>query len=170
TPAADQQQDDISTFVKDIDAARPLLGRFRHERQRTDNTEQAEDEAGGDARAPPSTGSGSSSSPDTSRGGTVRGSTSTAAATRTVTASAFDTPSTGAMLTSASEVDERLRQMNEEFKRSLVGLGQGHGRGGSRASALTHSPVSTSSGSGSGSAGDGQGSEEVLGRLEFDFD
>ncbi|KAJ7273835.1 hypothetical protein C8J57DRAFT_1594450 [Mycena rebaudengoi] len=134
----EQQPDDISAFVKDIDAPRPLLGRSRLEQQqRKDQEGQQQDcSLSGDSSAP----SGSSgSSPGTSRGGTVRGSGSTAGA-RTIVpaAAAFDggahhdqqqqqqrrSPA-GAMLTSESEVDERLRRMNEEFMRSLVGLGRG---------------------------------------------
>ncbi|KAJ7710617.1 hypothetical protein B0H17DRAFT_1324275 [Mycena rosella] len=65
-----------------------------------------------------------SSSPGTSRGGIIRGSSSTATA-RTVTLG-------GAMLTSESEVDERLRRMNAEFVRSLVGLGGRRAGGGWR--------------------------------------
>ncbi|KAJ7466618.1 hypothetical protein B0H11DRAFT_57321 [Mycena galericulata] len=169
-PGVDEQHDDISSFVKDIDAARPLLGRYRQEQQQ----EKKEDE-------PSASGSGSSS-PGTSREGTVRASTSsagTALGGRTMTPAAFDAPPSAqgsalvprpAMLTSESEVDERLRRMNEEFVRSLVGLGGG-GRGASAtssasASGVISSPVSA----GSSSRGDGQGSEEVIGRLEFDFE
>ncbi|KAJ7480236.1 hypothetical protein B0H11DRAFT_1245370 [Mycena galericulata] len=171
-PGVDEQHDDISLFVKDIDAARPLLGRYRQEQQQ----EKKEDE-------PSASGSGSSS-PGTSREGTVRASTSsagTALGGRTMTPAAFDAPPPPsahgsalvprpAMLTSESEVDERLRRMNEEFVRSLVGLGGG-GRGASAtssasASGMISSPVSA----GSSSRGDGQGSEEVIGRLEFDFE
>jgi transcription factor SFP1 len=60
----------------------------------------------------------------TSRSGTVRGSTAGAGA-RMITPgpAAFGAPQ--AILTSADEVDARLRSMNEEFMRSLVGLGSG---------------------------------------------
>ncbi|KAJ7454377.1 hypothetical protein FB451DRAFT_1279718, partial [Mycena latifolia] len=143
-PAVDAQHDDISSFVKDIDAARPLLGRYREQQQQDEAGGVPPPGAGADEERPASRHSGSgSSSPGTSRGGTVRASSTTAA--RTVT---LDAPAaSGAMLTSESEVDERLRRMNEEFMRSLVGLG-GRRSGG----------------------GDGQGSEEVIGRLEFDFE
>ncbi|KAJ6628418.1 autophagy-related protein 13-domain-containing protein [Mycena sp. CBHHK59/15] len=136
-PAVDEQRDEISSFVKDIDAARPLLGRYRLEQQQQQQQRGGAPDEDRDADPP----SSSSSSPGTSRSGTVRGSSSTVAP-------AARAPS-GAMLTSESEVDERLRRMNEEFMRSLVGLGGA-------------SPVSA--------RGDGQGSQEVIGRLEFDFD
>ncbi|KAJ6610784.1 hypothetical protein B0H10DRAFT_2059011 [Mycena sp. CBHHK59/15] len=108
-------------------------GRYRLEQQQQQQQRGGAPDPDRDADPP----SSSSSSPGTSRSGTVRGSSSTVAP-------AARAPS-GAMLTSESEVDERLRRMNEEFMRSLVGLGGGGG-------------------------GDGQGSQEVIGRLEFDFD
>ncbi|KAJ7117228.1 hypothetical protein C8R43DRAFT_1137744 [Mycena crocata] len=177
SPAVDEQHDDISSFVKDIDAARPLLGRYREAQQ-----QQQDDSTRDTDNRPPSRTSGSgSNSPGTSRGGSSIG---TALGAHTITPSAFDRPvlgpgGGGAMLTSESEVDERLRRMNEEFMRSLVGLGgatanstgtrasssgAGRGSGSGLGSGLTHSPVSGRSG------GDGQGSDEVIGRLEFDFD
>ncbi|KAJ6541189.1 hypothetical protein DFH09DRAFT_1089474 [Mycena vulgaris] len=142
----DAQHEDISAFVKDIDAARPLLGRSRLEqRERAQEQQREQDEDG-------------SSSPGTSRGGTVRG--SSIAGARTLTLDALAPAPSGAMLTSESEVDERLKRMNEEFVRSLVGLG-GRGAG----AGLTRSPVSAG-----GVGGDGQGSQEVIGRMDFDFE
>ncbi|KAJ6574141.1 autophagy-related protein 13-domain-containing protein [Mycena capillaripes] len=174
SPTTDAQHDDISAFVKDIDAARPLLGRYRQQQQGdTPDPERAREPDDG-ADADSSTAASGSSSPGTSRGGTVRGSTAGGAGARTITPgvgpAAFGAPQ--AMLTSADEVDARLRSMNEEFMRSLVGLG------GQRGSMMMHSPVSAGSGSasasgggsGSGSGSGGQGSEEVIGRLEFDFE
>ncbi|KAF7369477.1 Autophagy-related protein 13 [Mycena venus] len=177
-PDTDAQHDDISTFVKDIDAARPLLGRYRQQQQQGDsNPDNDPDSAPGDADdSNGGDGASSSSSPGTSRGGTVRGAGSTVAALRPTSTLVPVVPAPQqAMLTSADEVDARLRSMNEEFRRSLVGLGGGAGR----ASALRGSPISPVSGSGSGLGGGsgsgsgsasgsgGQGSEEVIGRLEF---
>ncbi|KAJ7887627.1 hypothetical protein B0H14DRAFT_3856322 [Mycena olivaceomarginata] len=167
----DAQHDDISTFVKDIDAARPLLGRYR----------QQQDEPPGPSPDPEldaddSTGS---SSPGTSRGGTVRGAGSTVATLRTGgtlgpstlgpgASASTGAPPAQAMLTSVDEVDARLRSMNEEFMRSLVGLGgAGRGRGSPVSLGSGSGLAGSGAGSGSGSGSGGQGSEEVLGRLEF---
>lgn len=74
------------------------------------------------------------------------------------------------MLTSESEVDERLRKMNEEFLRSLVGLGgagsgSGSGSGGSRAASGESSNTSTVR---RRRDADSVGEEEVIGRMDFE--
>ncbi|KAF7377113.1 Autophagy-related protein 13 [Mycena sanguinolenta] len=159
----DAQHDDISAFVKDIDAARPLLGRYRQQQQQDESPDP--DPEPGDV-PDQDDGTSGSSSPGTSRGGTVRGAGSTLRA-GTIGPSAAPPQ---AMLTSADEVDARLRRMNEEFMRSLVGLGgAGRASGMGRGSAISAGSGSGigGGGSGSGSGSGGQGSEEVLGRLEF---
>ncbi|KAF7330663.1 Autophagy-related protein 13 [Mycena sanguinolenta] len=159
----DAQHDDISAFVKDIDAARPLLGRYRQQQQQDEPPDP--DPAPGDV-PDQDDGTSGSSSPGTSRGGTVRGAGSTL---RAGTIGPGAAPPQ-AMLTSADEVDARLRRMNEEFMRSLVGLGgAGRASGMGRGSAISAGSGSGigGGGSGSGSGSGGQGSEEVLGRLEF---
>ncbi|KAJ7079443.1 hypothetical protein B0H15DRAFT_858750 [Mycena belliarum] len=121
--AADAQHDDIASYVQDIDAARPLLGRYRLEQQQGEAPVAAAASRLDEDRPGSRQSEGGSSSPGTSRGGTVRGSSTAAARTVTLDAHA-GSGSGGAMLTSESEVDERLRRMNEEFARSLVGLGR----------------------------------------------
>lgn len=144
---AQQDDNDISAFVKEIDAARPLLGRYRHlqeqqqgadprrglnlnpdlpPRPRDDDLDlDPDDPYVGDGDNGDNGDTSSSSSPGTSRGGTVRGgSTFTPSAARTVTMTPGPAAAgAGAMLTSADEVEARLRRMNEEFMQSLVGLG-----------------------------------------------
>ncbi|KAJ7064357.1 autophagy-related protein 13-domain-containing protein [Mycena amicta] len=185
SPMDPQQQDDIdiSAFVKDLDAAPPLLGRYHAHELDDDDEEEEEDVPAGHGRT--GTGSGSSSpSTDTSRGGTIRGSGSTyPSRTATLGTASTSTSTSAPMLTSASEVDERLRRMNDEFRKSLAGLGSGRGTGTSPrspagalfAQSQSHSPGSGSaSASASGSVGGGsvggQGSDEVIGRMEFDFE
>ncbi|KAK7051721.1 hypothetical protein R3P38DRAFT_3172033 [Favolaschia claudopus] len=117
----DAQRDDISAFVKDIDAAGPLLGRMRQQQQEQqdddEDTADAEDSNGGGGGGDEAS---TSSSPGTSRGGTVRGAGSTLRGTVGPGA-----PPAQAMLTNQDEVDARLKSMNDEFLRSLVGLGGG---------------------------------------------
>ncbi|KAF7324536.1 Autophagy-related protein 13 [Mycena kentingensis (nom. inval.)] len=176
-----QQQDDIdiSVFVKDLEAAPRLSGRYREQQEAGDE----EGPEGGDEPPRPQshsrTGS-ASSSPGTSRDGTIRGSGSTAHPSRSntmssITAAASATAAADPMLTSASDVEDQLQRMNEQFKRSLAGLGSGRGRGQAQRSPVgalfTSSSGSTStSASGSGIGSMGQGSDEVIGRMEFDFE
>ncbi|KAK7023325.1 autophagy-related protein 13 [Favolaschia claudopus] len=169
----DAQRDDISAFVKDIDAAGPLLGRMRQQQQEQqdddDDTADAEDSNGGGGGGGDE--ASTSSSPGTSRGGTVRGAGSTLRGTVGPGA-----PPAQAMLTNQDEVDARLKSMNDEFMRSLVGLGGAGGSGAGRGSVMRAAPATPSPGSGSGISGGGsgsgsgsggQGSQEVIGRLEF---
>ncbi|KAJ6527724.1 hypothetical protein B0H19DRAFT_1195582 [Mycena capillaripes] len=165
SPTTDAQHDDISAFAKDINAARPLLGRYRQQQQQdcsdadTPDPKRVHDD-GADADA-----ASCSSSLGTSRGGTVRGSIA-GAGTYTLTSGPVFGGAPQVMLMSADEVDARLRSMNEEFMRHLVGL-CGDWR---RRASMMHSPASPSGHSGSGSGSRGQSSEEVLGELEFDFE
>ncbi|KAJ7641870.1 hypothetical protein FB45DRAFT_362730 [Roridomyces roridus] len=153
--ATPDQQDEISSFVKEIDSARPLLGRYRQDQQQ--QQQQQSSDADADEPSPTS----ASTTSGASRGSTVRASSTGA---RTIGPGAFDPPAATAMLTTEAAVDERLKRMNEEFMRSLEGLG---GPRRSRTSSLGAASPMGGSGSGSGSA---QGSQEVLGRLEYDYD
>ncbi|KAJ6528563.1 hypothetical protein B0H19DRAFT_1083501 [Mycena capillaripes] len=71
---------------------------------------------------------------------TAPGSTAAGTGARTMTLPAFGAPQ--AMLKSADEVDARLRSMNEEFMRNLVGLDSG-----GRRTSMIYSPVGMESGS-----------------------
>lgn len=140
--------DDISTFVQDIDSRKPLSGRDK-EREKDKESRRAPDtqtqggaaDAKGKERERPrevpmrkgsSTGSstvrawsGHSDSPTTS-GFTPerRGSTSPprSASPTSVAALTSVSPGRGPMLTSQGEVDERLKKMNETFMKSLEGI------------------------------------------------
>ncbi|KIM80296.1 hypothetical protein PILCRDRAFT_822785, partial [Piloderma croceum F 1598] len=183
--------DDISVFVQEIDARKPLSG---HQRIRS-----LEQETSDTGRRLGGGGSGRASRDEKPIAGLLsmdEQETST---------------STGPMLTSESEVDERLRQMNQAFLESLEGLGGGRRRerrsssrlggddGGSEQSSEPDPPLGRMSTDGSGSkdgggavigrgrgqtfpprpplnpqststsdAGSVQGSDEVLGRLSLD--
>ncbi|KII85697.1 hypothetical protein PLICRDRAFT_45046 [Plicaturopsis crispa FD-325 SS-3] len=141
--------DDISAFVQDIDARKPLsLARDpsverqgqSHDRDRTLGRTSSEQRTGGVADA----------------GGTA--------------SRREGSGSTGPMLTNESEIDERLRQMKETFLASLDGLGDGprrERRPSSRGAASGRDSLPLPSPSVS-DAGIGQGSDEVMGRMSFD--
>ena len=94
----DRDDEDISVFVQDIDSAKPLLGRGRGRGR--ERKEEEEEEV--PLPSPGRRRVRSSSPPD---------------------AVLARSPPPGMMLTSEREVDEKLRRMNEEFLRSLEGLG-----------------------------------------------
>ncbi|KAG7440201.1 uncharacterized protein BT62DRAFT_938268 [Guyanagaster necrorhizus] len=138
--------DEISTFVQDIDARKPLSGRHRLHSQSPRQAFPV---------LPP---------PQKEEGGLL------------LKQEAISPP--GAMLTSEGEVDEKLRKMNEAFLASLEGLG---GIEGNIRRKTSDSPESRGRGSpiGLGMGGfvrprygsaTSQGSEEVIGKLEFDDD
>ncbi|CAK5276839.1 unnamed protein product [Mycena citricolor] len=161
-PPSQSHADDVSSFVKDLDSAQPLLARYRHESMR--GLQDDEDARGA---AHDRTASELSSG---SRVSTVRASSTSRRTTVAAVGAGVGDPGSlsqapqqaqRSMLTSESEVDERLRRMNDDFMRSLDGLGSGSGS-------------NSNSNSGSGSFGrlppsDVQGSQEVIGRLEFDY-
>ncbi|KAK0493578.1 autophagy-related protein 13-domain-containing protein [Armillaria luteobubalina] len=138
--------DEISTFVQDIDARKPLSGRHRLHSQ---SPRQAFPEL---------------PRPQKDEGGLL------------LKQETISPP--GAMLTSEGEVDEKLRKMNETFLASLEGLG---GIEGSIRRKKTDSPESRGRESPTGLGMRGfvrprygsaasQGSEEVIGKMEFDDD
>jgi hypothetical protein len=146
--------DDISVFVQEIDARKPLSGH-----QRIRSLEQETSEAG---RRLGGSGSGSGRASRDEK--PIAGLLSTDE----------QETSTGPMLTSESEVDERLRQMNQAFLESLEGLGGGRRRerrsssrlgedGGSEQSSEPDPPLGRMSMEGSGSK-DGGGGGAVVGR------
>ena len=153
--------DDISVFVQEIDARKPLSGhqRLRSRDRDTMNT--------GGRR--PSVGGGRSGS--RSRGG---GDEKPIAGLLSTDEHHASSSSTWPMLTSESEVDERLRQMNQVFLESLEGLG-GRRRerrspsrfegddGGSERSSEPDPPLGRMSTEGSGS-GSRESAGGVLGR------
>jgi len=98
--------DDISVFVQEIDARKPLSGHQRirsHDRYTSDPGRRL--------------GGGGEDKPIAGLLSTEEGSGPGASSS-----------SMGPMLTSESEVDERLRQMNQAFLESLEGLGGGRRR------------------------------------------
>ena len=182
--------DDISVFVQEIDARKPLSGH-----QRIRSLEQETSETG---RRSGGSGRGRASRDEKPIAGLLS------------TDEQETSTSTGPMLTSESEVDERLRQMNQAFLESLEGLGGrrrerrsssrlGEGDGGSEQSSEPDPPLgrmsteSSRSKDGGGAVmgrgrgqtfpprpplnprststsdvGSVQGSDEVLGRLSLD--
>jgi autophagy-related protein 13 len=100
--------DDISVFVQEIDAQKPLSGH-----QRIRSLEQETSEVG---RRLGGSGSGTASRDEKPIAGLLS------------TDEQETSTSTGPMLTSESEVDERLRQMNQAFLECLEGLGGGRRR------------------------------------------
>nr|GAT47774.1 predicted protein [Mycena chlorophos] len=191
------QQDDISAFVKDLDSAPPLLGRYR-DRPAPEDEDDGDDDENENEQGPPT--SSISSSPSTStasRGGTIRGSGSTAHPSRASTLGISTSGSTSSavapnpespsttlpMPTTISEMDEQLKRMNEQFNRTLAGFGSRGGRSGSGPGGSQRSPVGavfaqssqqpsqpgSASSSGYGALGfASQGSDEVIGRMDFD--
>ncbi|KAF8178962.1 autophagy-related protein 13-domain-containing protein [Pholiota molesta] len=153
TPGSVQSREDkeISTFVQDIDDRKPLSGRAKeressrlplgHGKQATDTTF-------------PTAGPTSPLSASPRTAGPNATSPTTAAAQLSTS------PQRGPMLTTESEIDERLRRMNETFLRSLEGISGGSTRrkkgatdtsGTESSSESTNDDASSRSGSGSGS-------------------
>lgn len=174
--AAATDDDDISMYLQDIDSRKPLSGRrLRHGRTETEIGEADEGSEGGVKREevrPP-----------------IPGLLSTEDEATPVVQS---TVNRGAMLTSESEVEERLRQMNQAFLQSLEGLGGGGSGSGNTSPGVargqTSSPglsdvrgrgfrprlgeldVASRSTSTSDVGRGSVGSDEVLGRMSFDGD
>ncbi|KAF7969472.1 hypothetical protein HWV62_27261 [Athelia sp. TMB] len=175
-PGGATDDDDISMYLQDIDARKPLSGRgLRHGRARTEigKADEGVEEEVRDRREedrPP-----------------IPGLLSTEETTPVGEPSAG-----GAMLTSESEVEERLRQMNQAFLQSLEGLGSSSsgsgnsntviGRGQSASPGLSDvrgrgfrprlgelDLASRSTSTSDAIRGSG-GSDEVLGRMSFDSD
>lgn len=172
--------DDISMYLQDIDTRKPLNGRrFGHERGGAGIGEgdEGEIEIEGPREREEETPIVLLSTEETARG-----------------------PSTGvagAMLTSESEVEERLRQMNQAFLRSLEGLG-GDSNSNTRSSAepsrrqssspgglsdvsvtgrgrafrprLESLDIASRSTSGNDVVRGSTGSDEVIGRMSLDGD
>lgn len=158
--------DDISMYLQDIDARKPLSGRrLRHGRTGTEIGEADEEGAGGEEEV---------LSP-------IAGLLSTDETTTVAQATIG-----GAMLTSESEVEERLREMNQAFLQSLEGLGgngsSGVGRGQPPSPGLADVrgrgfrprlgdlDTASRSTSTSDAARGSTGSDEVLGRMSLDGD
>ena len=94
--------DDISMFVQDIDARKPLGGRLRSRDREVTETGQPLGPSGGEETTSVA---GALLSTDVHSHASASSSTS------------------GPMLTNESDVDEKLRQMNQTFMESLEGLG-----------------------------------------------
>lgn len=98
--------DDISIFVQDIDARKPLSGHHRTLDQEHGHSHDRDTRVGVDKV-------------DTHRRDEKQG----AGSVGKMNLSSGQSSASGPMLTSEMEVDERLRQMNEAFMASLKGLG-----------------------------------------------
>ncbi|KAF8188958.1 autophagy-related protein 13-domain-containing protein [Pholiota molesta] len=181
----DHEEDkEISTFVQDIDDRKPLSGRakeressrlpFAHGKQATDTTVKGKARAHDSPESPsahvPYMTSSPTAGPTSPLSASPRTAGPIAISPTTAAAQLSTSPQRGPMLTTESEIDERLRRMNETFLRSLEGISggstrrkkgatdtsgtessSGAGTDTVRAAESTNDDASSRSGSGSGS-------------------